>query len=302
MKKEIKVLNDKTVRITTADERWYMKPLQDDKSGLPVFKPLPSVTWIVSVYPKLGLMRLRDELGAEETDMLKKLGGERGSKVHDAITAIINGEEVRVDSKFVNPSHGQPEELTADEILHIQSFIDWKEAMKPKFLLWDANVYSEVYGFAGTIDAVAEIDGEVYVIDFKTSKVIGTDYEMQVSAYTQALRSGENEFHGIDAKTDFKIAILQLGTKPLKTLPQTYKWRVFESCFDLFEATRKVWHDVYATQIADHRGFSQKDYPLVLSPALEVEEVSVVVVNGTLPLTNHVKEMKKHENVKGNRQ
>jgi hypothetical protein len=70
-----------------------------------------------------------------------------------------------------------------------------------------------------------------------------------------------------------KMAILQLGTKPLKTNPATYRWRDVEDCFDLFMATRRIWANVYETQIKDERGFSQKDYPIVLSAALTVEDV-----------------------------
>lgn len=274
MKKEIKFVNEEKgiVRITTMDERWYTKRGADDATGLPTFNYYPSVTWILSVFPKLGLMKLRDELGAEETDLLKKLGGERGSKVHDAITAIIEGLEVRIDSKFTNPTTGQPEELTAEEIAHIQSFIEWQKAAKPKWIVWDATVISEKYGFGGTIDAVAEIEGEIVFIDFKTSKVIGKDYEMQISAYAAAVKSGENEFVGIDPTRPFKLAILQLGQKPLKTNPATYRWREVEDCMDLFVATRRIWADVYENQIRDGKGYSQKDYPIVLSPALSLEE------------------------------
>lgn len=274
MKKEIRITDKEkgVVRITTSDERWYCKPASDDTTGLPVFKPFPSVTWIVSVYPKLGLQKLRDELGAEETDLLKKLGGERGSKVHDAITAIIQGEEVRVDSEFTNPNTGQLEPLSAEEVRHVMSFVQWRDAVNPKFLIWDVTVISERNGYGGTIDAVAEIDGEIYFIDFKTSKVIGTDYEMQISAYAEAVRNGENEFDSIDRARPFKLAILQLGTKPLKTNPQEFRWREVENRFDLFMATRKIWEDVYHTQIADERGFSQRDFPLVISPAITVDE------------------------------
>jgi PD-(D/E)XK nuclease superfamily len=276
MKKEIRSSDDKLglVRITTSDERWYAKAVSNTATGLPEFKALPSVTWIVSVYPKLGLQKLRDELGAEETDLLKKLGGERGSKVHEAITAIIQGQEVRVDSHFTNPTTGLPEELTAEEVGMVAAFVEWKKVVNPKFLTWDRNVYSEKYGFAGTLDAIAEIGGEVVLIDFKTSKVIGTDYEMQVSAYRAAIVSGENnEVYDAFRGRPIKIAILQLGTKPLKTNPATYRWREVEDCFDLFMATRKIWENVYETQVKDERGFSQKDYPIVLSPALTVEEV-----------------------------
>jgi hypothetical protein len=48
-----------------------------------------------------------------------------------------------------------------------EAAIEWKKAAQPKFLTWDRNVYSEKYGFGGTLDAIAEIDGEVVLIDFQ---------------------------------------------------------------------------------------------------------------------------------------
>lgn len=280
MRKEIRAIDEKTgvVRITTSDERWYAKPVYKEDSGLPEFKVLPSVTWILSVYPKLGLMRLRDEVGADEMELMKRLGGERGSKVHEAISSIIEGNEVRIDSKFINPNTGLEEELTAEEIRHVMSFVQWKNEVKPRFIIWDKNIYSEKHGYAGTLDAIAEINGEFFLIDFKTSKVITTEYAMQVASYREAIVNGENVFDELDealrvvdefgkvSARPLNLAILQLGQKPLKTIPSEYRWKVTENNFDLFLATRQIWAEVYATQIADYRGFSQKDYPIVLSP------------------------------------
>jgi len=278
MKKEIRVTDEKKgiVRITTNDERWYALMGKDDATGLPTFKFLPSVTWILSIYPKLGLMRMRDEVGADEMELLKKLGGERGSKVHDAISAIIAGDEVRIDSKFVNPSTGQAEELTAEEIRHIMSFLEWQDAVKPTWLVWDVNLYSEKHGYAGTLDAIAEIEGELWLIDFKTSKVISTEYAMQVSAYRECIVNGENPILGERDVSGMKLAILQTGQAALKTVPHTYRWKPVDDCFPLFLATRQIWAEVYETQIRDSRGCSQKDYPIVLSPKRAEPEVAAV--------------------------
>lgn len=288
MKKEVKIVSEERgiVRITTSDERWYAKGGNfNESTGLPEYKAYPSVTWIVSVYPKPGLQKYRDNVGAEEAELAKRLGGERGSKVHEACSAIIMGEEVRVDSKFTNPNTGNLEELTPDEIRCIQSFVEWKKAFNPKFLAWDENVYSDKHAYAGTLDAVAQIGDEVFLIDFKTSKVLGTDYDMQVSAYKEGIVNGENILEGVDRAradimrskgqsglSDIKLALLQLGSNPTKTSPEEYRWKVVEDKFPLFLATKAVWADMYETQIKDRKGFSQKDYPFVLSPALKLSE------------------------------
>lgn len=282
MKKEIRVVEEKQglVRVTTTDERWYAKVVSDPADGLPTFAFLPSVTWILSVFPKLGLMKLRDELGADELEMLKKLGGERGSKVHEACSAIIEGKEVRLDSKFINPNTQVEEELTADEARYIMAFVAWVKAEEPEFLVWDKTIYSEKHGYAGTLDFIARLpkrENAIYLVDIKTSKVIGTDYAMQVSSYKEPIVNLENDLGLVEYLGDMKLAILQLGTKPLKSDPAEYKFKEVDDCFDLFLATRKVWADVYETQIKDHKGASQKDYPLVLSPAREGEITSTNV-------------------------
>lgn len=275
MKKEIRAIDEKAglVRITTTDERWYAKVASDPENGLPTFNFLPSVTWILSIYPKLGLMRLRDEIGADESELLKKMGGERGSKVHEVCSAIIEGREVRIDSKFTNPNTQQEEELTADEARYVMSFVEWKNRVKPEFLAWDRTIYSEKHGYAGTLDFIARIDGEIYLVDIKTSKVITTEYTMQISAYKQAIVNLENDLGLEQSLGDMKLAILQLGTKPLKTMPEEYRWKEVEDNFELFLATRKIWQEVYETQIRDGKGWSQRDYPMVLSPELTAADV-----------------------------
>lgn len=286
MRKEIRTVDEKRkiVQITTTDERWYARFVSDPVSGLPTFKFYPSVTWKISVFPKLGLMKLRDEVGAEESELMKRLGGERGSKVHDACSRIIEGKEVRVDSKFVNPNTQVEEELTADEIRYVMSFVEWVKKAKPEFLVWDQSLYSDQYYFGGTLDFIARIGGELYLVDIKTSKVVSTPEYMQVSAYKAAIANGENDL-GIALPENMKLAILQLGTQPLKSNPEEFRFREVEDCLDLFVATGKVWEDVYENQIKDGRGYSQKDYPIVLSPA-EEEDVVIVPddVDTTVPM------------------
>ena len=277
MKKEIRAVDDQNglVRVTTTDERWYAKMTGDETTGLPTFKFLPSVTWILSVFPKLGLMKLRDEIGADEAELLEKLGGARGSKVHAVCSAIIEGREVRVDSRFDN-GNGVEEELTADEVRHVMSFIEWVKKVKPKFVAWDQTIYSEEHGYAGTLDFIAEINfeapgeegGELYLVDIKTSKVIGTDYAMQVSSYKKPIATGEFIIDALAGRADLgamKLAILQLGQPSLKTKPEEWRWKEVDDCFDLFLATKRIFDDVYETQIKDAKGCSQRDYPLILS-------------------------------------
>jgi len=267
MQKIIREVDQKRgiVQVTIADERWYVKETQDPATDLPIFKYVPSVTWIAGHYPKgIGFYKWLAEKGWDESQAIKSAAGDKGSKVHDAISAILRGEEVRIDSKFLNRSTGELEELTLEEVTCIKSFVDWRNEVKPESIAWDLTVFSEKYGYAGTIDYICKIDGEVYIIDFKTSAQVWSEYELQVSAYREAMFEIENWPGKGGVPADINLAILQVGYQRNKA---GYKWNEVEGKFPLFLAARQIWS-------AECEGVEPKkrDYPIVLSPAVTVDE------------------------------
>jgi hypothetical protein len=62
-------------------------------------------------------------------------------------------------------------------------FVDFWETYKPKLIETEVHLFSDVYKIAGTCDMVCEIDGELWVIDFKTSNNLQTTYDLQTAAY-----------------------------------------------------------------------------------------------------------------------
>lgn len=271
MKKEI-IDVDKAkgiMRVTGFDQRWYVKPDKNSVSGLPEYKFVPSVTWVASFYPKsIGFYRWLAEKGWDESEAIKSAAGDKGSKVHAAISAVLRNEEVRIDSKFINPTTEKEEELTIDEIDCIKSFVDWKNAVKPVTIAWDLTVFSDKHNYAGTIDYICKINDEVYIVDFKTSQQVWPEMEMQISAYKQTISNGENPvmFNGelLDV-SNIKLGILQVGYKKNKNF---FKWNDIEDAFPLFLNAKAIWARETEGQTVKYR-----DYPIVLSPALKVEDV-----------------------------
>lgn len=276
MKKEIRITDKKRgiVQITTADERWYMREQRNKETALPEFKAVPSVTWIAGHYPKgIGFYKWLAEKGWDESQAIKVAAGDKGSKVHEAISSILNGEEVRIDSKFLNNSSGRYEDLTLEEVDCIKSFVDWKstlESFEP--LVWDFTVYSDINGYAGSIDLIAKVNGTMYLIDFKTSKEVWSEYELQVSAYRVAVENGENPIYSKNENdTDnlmldmsgMKMAILQVGYTRNKA---GWKWNEIEDKFSLFLAAKQIWQNESAQQQP-----KQKDYPMIISPGTKKE-------------------------------
>lgn len=260
------------MRVTTADERWYMKSVENPITKLPEWKFVPSTTWITGCWPKgIGFYKWLADKGWDEAEAIKSSAGDKGSKVHMAISAILRGEEVRIDSKFVNPSTGQEEELKVDEIECIQSFMDWKRSLKEfRPVAWDITLFSEKHNFAGSVDLVAYVDGLLYLIDFKTSQYIWTEYELQVSAYKQLIINGENEIlfenKALDLSKGMQLGILQIGYKKNKAF---WKWNEIEDAWDDFLIAQGIWRKEHANESP-----KQRDFPVVLSPATKPVVVS----------------------------
>ncbi len=252
MKKEIRELDKKNgiVQITTYDERWYARPIKHKKSGVPTYEYLPSVTWIASYYPKgIPFYKWLANKGWDEAEAIKQAAGDKGSKVHYAIEDLLKGYPVRMDAKYINPTTGQEEELTLQEYECLMSFAKWFEATKPEIISRELIVFNDQHGYAGMVDFVCMIDGQLYVIDFKTGQYIWPEYKIQISAYQHCNKDWQAA----------KLAILQLGYKRNKN---GYKFTEVQDKFDLFLAAKQIWSNETKNIVP-----LQKDYPLELKVA-----------------------------------
>jgi hypothetical protein len=246
MKFEIRTVDQEKgiVQITTTDERWYRH--------IETF--YPSITWITSYYPKgKGFEKWLADKGWDEAEMVKNEAGLRGSRVHHAIAALLTGQEIKMDMPFTN-ADGEPMALTADEWGAVMTFVDWHRLAKPTSILVERSGINLKEGYGGTLDFLCAIEGELWLIDFKTSANIYRSHEMQLSALKRILPFIE-ETKEVDIKT-VKTAILQVGYKKTK---KGYKFTPCEDKFDLFLHAKAIWEEEVAYKFPP-----QKDYPLTL--------------------------------------
>jgi hypothetical protein len=81
---------------------------------------------------------------------------------------------------------------------HVEQFQRFLDAFKPKYLAAEAPVYNLGYSYAGTLDAIVELDGQVCVLDYKTtdhgpearSRPPYDTVALQLCAYARAERMG----------------------------------------------------------------------------------------------------------------
>jgi len=280
MKKEIREVDaeQKIIRVTTSDERWYIKNSVNKETGLPEYLYVPSVTWIAGCYPKgIAFYKWLANKGWDESQALKEAAGDKGSKIHLAIEDMIRGQIVKMDAKYLNKSTEQQEELTLEEYGCLMGFADWVKEQKPKFIKSEFVIFDDVIGYAGTVDCLCEIGGKTFLVDFKSGQYIWPEYELQLSAYKRALNMPELE-----------MLILQVGYRRNK---HAWKETIIEDKFDLFLSARKIWENEHGTEKP-----SQKDYPLEVSIPKELclidEAQEMVEVVNNLDKTEKVAEVK----------
>jgi len=144
-----------------------------------------------------------------------------GSQVHDIAQQI--GEALR-DGKDIPELSPEMEEGVAHGV---RAFIDWVVGYKVKFLECERMVYSKKHDFVGLTDAIIEIDGKKYLIDYKTSKRVYSEMQYQLAAYTLAYEEEANEkldgqmlIHFNKETGDFNV--VEVGDKDNKINQKTF--------------------------------------------------------------------------------
>ena len=137
---------------------------------------LPSITTVLSILSRESIAKWRKKVGNEEANRISHRASTRGTAVHEVVEKYINNEE-----SFKN---GYTPDI-------ISSFLDLQPILDSRIgrvFAQEAPLYSNHLGVAGRVDCIAEFDGRLSVIDFKTSmkpkrKDWITNYFMQESAY-----------------------------------------------------------------------------------------------------------------------
>jgi len=156
-------------QITLPDSRYYKR------NG----EYYPSITYVLSCYPKGKYFQDWLKKVGYSADYIVKKAGEDGTQVHEMIEDYLNNKELT----FLSPN-GNP--LYDPNIWQMfLKFVEWWETYKPTLLETEVHLFSDEIKVAGTCDLVCEIDGELWVIDFKTSNSLQTTYELQTSVYTK---------------------------------------------------------------------------------------------------------------------
>ncbi len=136
-----------------------------------------------------------------------------------------------------------PEAFLNDAMSAYDAYVKWRNQTNLKIIITELPLVSDKYGYGGTLDAVAEMDGELVLLDWKTSNATYQDYIAQLAAYRQLWNENEAQEHGgID-----DAYLLRVGKEygdfhvhywPEKVLDKGWRW--FLAAKELYELDKEL--------------------------------------------------------------
>lgn len=147
-----KILPDLVSQTGVDGKRFYTTP-----SG----KQLPSVTTVMGAKKKQSILEWRNAVGEEEANRVSRAASGRGNRVHNLAEKYLKNEPIQWAREM------------PDSAAMFRSLIPYMHRIDNIHYIEQA-LWSERIGLAGRVDLIAEWDGVLSVIDFKTSKKIKT--------------------------------------------------------------------------------------------------------------------------------
>ena len=168
----------------------------------------PSITTVLSVRNKKGLMEWRKRVGNEVANQIARTAAARGTKVHHMCEDYLNNMEFNYPDEWSKHrrknflAHCLFSRLKEKALCNINNIY-----------AQEAGLYSDKYKVAGRVDCIAKYNGVPSIIDFKTSTKERKDewnesYYIQGSAYAEMF----GERTGIEISQVVILVVTEDGT------------------------------------------------------------------------------------------
>ena len=149
----------------------------------PEGKKYPSITTVLSGRSKEGIVRWRESVGNDVANQIMRTAAKRGTAVHQLVEDYLNNSE-----------------LSKQDVLPLALFTLLKPELDNinNIVIQEGGLYSDKWGIAGRVDCIAEYQGKLSVIDFKTStkekkEAWVENYFIQGSAYCEMYEERFNQ-------------------------------------------------------------------------------------------------------------
>jgi hypothetical protein len=205
--------------------------------------PIVSVTTVLKIVDKSGPLvgwakRITAEAAIDhraDLDKWVEMGGRDGAVGFLTKAATTLNEQARVMGSDVHGyaeaiSRGQDVDIPDELQPFVVAYRAWVTDFAPEFLAAEEMVCSVTHGYAGTLDAIARIAGETWLIDYKTSKGVYAETALQLAAYGHAEfigRPGDPMRYAIPPIDQY--GVLHLRPEGYELVPFTVDASTFEA-------------------------------------------------------------------------
>lgn len=232
----MKILIDKDAQqLNILDERFYQSQKNKDFY-------YPGVTTILDAYYKgYGYYEWLKQVGFNSDEIVRK-AAEQGSNVHNMIENYLKGFQV----SWLNSE--DKELYTLNEWQMFCKFIEFFETYKPEVLAIEFKFCNESLGFGGCLDLICRINGQIWLIDHKTSNYIHKTHELQLSAYRKAWNEINPQYE-IERSGILWLNSSTRGQDKTGKKIQGAGWQLKEfdrdwvEAYRLFEYTKAIWNE-----------------------------------------------------------
>jgi len=190
-------------------------------------KRLPSVTTILGILNKPALIHWAWDLGTQGLDYrsVRDDAAGVGTLAHYLIMCDLNGETP-------DTSEYSAQDIDRAENCLIK-YWDWKSQHNLQAKFTEHPLVSEKHGYGGTIDCIAEVGGEIWLVDYKTGKAIYIEMIYQLAAYRELIREAGWE---VD-----QCRILRIGRDDTEGFEEK-QFTNLDKAFELFLHCKEIYN------------------------------------------------------------
>jgi|SRR6185437_12412527 len=184
----------------------------------PAAPKMSRLAWVTTMGNRLGKSRAHQRLLTKAADI--------GSQVH----ALI---EWTLRAKLCQEPGPSPQ-ITDKATWAFMAWQDWAKSVNLKPIVIEQTVWSDMHGYAGTMDLLALVNGKATVLDWKSGKAVYPEAHLQNAAYRHAIREMG---HG-DPAQGMIVRLPKVETDPNFEVVEAHDEK---ECLEVFLAAMEVW-------------------------------------------------------------
>ena len=193
---------------------------------------VPGVTTILGILNKPALVKWANNLGLQGIDSSRYRDemADIGTLAHYLIMCHLTGQTP--DTSDYSPNQV---DLAENATL---SYYEWEKGHDIEPILVEEALVSDQYGYGGTVDLYAAVDGVPTLVDFKTGKAIYPEMVYQLAAYKQLLQE-----HGYEVGP---ARILRIGRDADEGFEEKVvtglerQWAIFNHCLGIYNLQKVI--------------------------------------------------------------